>query len=438
MTQPSSEDAVAEARPRRRFPQPPRPLRMVGRAVGMPVGQIASYWFQERIAIRRGLSALLVAAFTGMIAGAFLAGAEETLEAIPGLLLLVPAAIDMRGNIYGALASRLSTAIHTGQYERELRRRGYLWRQVEATSYLTVGTSVVIAGMAWAFAAALGLTTVPLWHLVVIATVGGVLSSILLLVLTIVLSRYAHAHDWNMDDVGAPTITVAGDVLTVPALLLATLLVRDDAVATALGVALAIGGVAALVTGVRRHDEVVRRIVRESAPTLAVAVAVGTLAGTVLESRVEQLLDEPWLLVLIPPFVATCGSLGGMLSSRLSSRLHLGVIEPRWLPGGPAMLDGSLTFLFGTFAFSALAITVYGWSAIAGLGSPAVLGVLSITLLAGAISIVLLIAVAYTTASAAYRFGLDPDNESIPIVTSAMDLLGMLTLVGVVGLLSIG
>lgn len=413
-------------------------LRTIGRALGMPTGHVAAYWRQERTAIRRGMSALLVAAFTGMIAGLVLGGATETLEALPGLLLLVPAAIDMRGNIYGALASRLSTAIHTGEYERELRWRGFLGRQVEASSLLTVGTSVIIALMAWAFAAALGLTTISVWHLIVIATVGGTLSSILLLIVTIALSRLAQAREWNMDDVAAPTITVAGDVLTIPALLLATLLVRNQPLATALGVVLAVVGVGTLVLGWAHRSEVVRRIVRESAITLAVAVAVGTLAGTVLESRVEDLIDGPWLLVLIPPFVATCGSLGGMLSSRLASKLHLGVIEPRWYPGAAALLDGSLTFLFGLFAFSALAVTTWGAALATGLAPPPMLALLGTGLLAGVLCIVLLIAVAYTTASASYRFGLDPDNEGIPIVTSAMDLLGLLVLIGIVGLTGIG
>jgi mgtE-like transporter len=118
----------------------PALLRTLGRTLGVPASQVRAYWGQERIAIRRGLAALLLAAFTGMFAGVILGGATETLEALPGLLLLVPAAIDMRGNIYGALASRLSTAIHTGEYERELRWRGFLGRQVEASSLLTVGT----------------------------------------------------------------------------------------------------------------------------------------------------------------------------------------------------------------------------------------------------------------------------------------------------------
>ncbi len=424
--------------PRRRL-SAPRALRLLGRALGLTVSEVGAYWFQERVSIRRGLAALLVAAFTGMVAGLVLGGATETLEALPGLLLLVPAAIDMRGNIYGALASRLSTAIHIGEYERELRWRGFLGRQVEATSLLTVGTSVVIAAVAWLFAAALGLPTIPIWDLVVIATVGGVLSSVFLLVLTVALSRFAQARDWNMDDVAAPTITVAGDVLTVPALLLATLLVRDrGATATVLGIVLALLGIVALVVGWQRRNDIVRRIVRESAPTLAVAVGVGTLAGTILESRVEDLIGAPWLLVLIPPFVATCGSLGGMLSSRLASKLHLGAIEPRWVPGAAALLDGSLTFLFGTFAFTALGVTTWAASLAFGFAPPAALVVIANALLAGVLSIFLLVAVAYTTAAASYRFGLDPDNEGIPIVTSAMDLLGLLTLVGIVSLTGIG
>jgi mgtE-like transporter len=297
---------------------------------------------------------------------------------------------------------------------------------------------VVIAVMAWSFAAALGLPTMPVWHLIVIATVGGTLSSVLLLVVTIVLSRIAQSRDWNMDDVAAPTITVAGDVLTIPALLLATLLVRDRGYATALGVVLAVAGVAALVVGWQHRSDVVRRIVRESAVTLAAAAAVGTLAGTVLESRVESFIAAPWLLVLIPPFVATCGSLGGMLSSRLASKLHLGVVEPRWFPGTPALLDSSLSFLFGVFAFTALGATTWAAALATGLEPPALVGLLGTGLFAGVLAIVLLIAVAYTTATASYRFGLDPDTEGIPIVTSAMDLLGLLVLIGVVSLTGIG
>jgi mgtE-like transporter len=408
---------------------PPTVARLL-RAAGMPATEVARYWRDERTALRRGLTAILATAVTGMIAGLTLAAAEETLERLPGLLLLVPAAIDMRGNIYGALASRLSTALHVGQYETELRRDRFMGQQIEATTLLTIATSVVIAVLAWIFGAALGLDPIPIWQLVVIATVGGVLASAFLLVVTIGLSVVSQRRDWNLDDVGAPTITVAGDVLTVPALLLAALLVDFELFALIAGLALAAIGVWALVFGWIHADPVVRRIVRESAITLAAAAAVGAIAGTILEARLEQWVAFPVLLIVIPSFIANCGSLGGILSSRLASKIHLGLLEPRAVPGRIAALDVSVAFLFAAFAFTAIGLTGWATATLFGFEAPALGAVVGLILAAGMIATVLLAVVAYATAVASYRFGLDPDNEGIPIVTSAMDLLGLLCLVG--------
>jgi mgtE-like transporter len=408
------------------------------RTAGISAADVGRYWREERTALRRGLSAILLTAVTGMIAGLTLAAAEDTLERLPGLLLLVPAAIDMRGNIYGALASRLSTALHIGAYETELRRRSFMGRQIEATTLLTIGTSVIIAVFAWVLGMAFGLDPIPIWQLVVIATVGGVMASVFLLVVTIVLSWVAQRRDWNMDDVGAPTVTVFGDILTVPALLIAAMIVDFEWVALGLGVILAGVGFWALVYGWRHADQVVRRIVRESVVPLAAAAAVGAMAGTILEIRIEQWIAAPVLLIMIPSFIANCGSLGGILSSRLASKLHLGQIEPRVVPDRIAWLDISVIFFFAVFAFSAIGTAAWTSATLFGYATPGVGLVVTVALVAGLISTVILSVVAYATAAASYRFGLDPDNEGIPIVTSAMDLLGLLCLVGVTALLWVG
>lgn len=411
-----------------------RPLRMFG----LSARDVGRYWREERTALRRGLSAILLTAVTGMIAGLTLAAAEGTLARLPGLLLLVPAAIDMRGNIYGALASRLSTALHLGAYEMEVRRRSFMGRQVEATTLLTVGTSVIVAVMAWIFGIAFGLNPIAIWKLVVIATVGGVIASIFLLVVTVMLSWVAQRRDWNMDDVGAPTVTVFGDIFTVPALLLAAMIVDYETVALILGIVLAAAGLGCLVLGWSHTDAVVRRIVRESVVPLAVAAAVGAMAGTILEVRLEQWIAAPVLLIMIPSFIANCGSLGGILSSRLASKLHLGSFEPRLMPERVAWLDISVVFFFAVFAFSAIGFTAWATASWFGYSPPPPGSVITLTLTAGFLATILLSVVAYATAAASYRFGLDPDNEGIPIVTSAMDLLGLLCLVGVTALLWVG
>jgi cation transporter-like permease len=75
----------------------------------------------------------------------------------------------MRGAIFGALGSRLSTGILTGEFDRDLTRRSYLGRQVEASTILSFASRLQAGVIAWAISAALGLATVPLLDLVAIS-----------------------------------------------------------------------------------------------------------------------------------------------------------------------------------------------------------------------------------------------------------------------------
>src|SRR5881394_4324443 len=83
--------------------------------------------------IRQGLAALLVSSGGDLLAGLTLGAITHTLADLPGLLVLVPAAIGMRGNIFGALGSRLGTAIHTGQFSLARRRDTVVGQNVLAS-----------------------------------------------------------------------------------------------------------------------------------------------------------------------------------------------------------------------------------------------------------------------------------------------------------------
>lgn len=429
--------------PRPSLPRPaaiplPAPLARVLHALGLPVQEIAAYWRQEQRSLIRGTGALLIGLVATLIAGIVLGAARGFLEEHPGLLVLIPAAIGMRGSIFGSLAARLSTGILTGEFEPQVQRRNWLGRQIEAAGLLTVTTSTLAGVLAWSIGQVLDLEVIPLLDLVAVSLVGGLLSSLALLVVTVQLARTAQDRGWNMDDVGAPTITATGDLITLPALLLATLLLEVEPLALTIGALGIAGAIWAGVHGWREGDPNVRRVVRESLVVLTVAVTIDVLAGLVMESRAEQLLAAPALLVLIPPFIANCGSLGGMLASRLASKLHVGLLEPRTLPGKLAGLDISMIFLLATVAFTG--VGAVGWLAatLAGLAPPGVLTLVGVTLLGGVFATIVLAVVAYTAATATFRFGLDPDNHGIPIVTAAMDFLGILCLVGAVAILRVG
>jgi mgtE-like transporter len=184
-----------------------------------------------------------------------------------------------------------------------------------------------------------------------------------------------------------------------------------------------------LVAALRSPRDLLRRIVRESLPVLVVAGVVDIVAGLTIEKRLQSFVAFPALLVMIPPFLEDAGALGGMLSSRLSSKLHLGVIGPTSVPQRAARRDFLLIAVFAVPVFALVAVSADVAAIAFGLRSPGPARMIAVALLGGVLATTFAIAVAYYGAVGAYRFGLDPDNHGIPLVTSSMDLVGAMSLI---------
>jgi mgtE-like transporter len=398
--------------------------------------RILAYWRAERRTITQGFVALVISSFGSLVAGMALGSITGTLDALPGLIVMIPAAIGMRGNIFGALGSRLGTSIHAGLYEPTRRREGILYQNIFAVTILTFVISWLLGVLARAISGVFGVESISALSFVVISIVGGVLSSIVVGAFTVGLSIWAHRRGWDLDSVAAPLVTAAGDAVTIPSLFLATFLVGIRWVTPTLAVALTLVTAYMAIRSFLTDLPLTKRVLRESIPLLAVAGAVDILAGLFVEVRLERFLVYPALLVLIPPFLEGAGALGGVLTSRLASKLHLGVISPRGRPEAVALLDTSVVFLFALVNFSLTGIAADAAAGLLGLRSPGALTLMGITLLAGLMATVLTVVVAYYTAVATFRMGLDPDNHGIPMITSTMDLVGVVTIV--IALLAFG
>src|SRR5436305_3395225 len=183
-----------------------------------------------------------------------------------------------------------------------------------------------------------------------------------------------------MDNVAAPLETAAGDMVTLPSLFLATFIVGPGLVTPILAAALSVLAVVALVAAFRSGLPIALRILRESVPILLICGLIDVVAGLTIEKRLESFLAFPALLVLVPPFLEDTGALGGILSSRLSSKLHLGVIEPLSVPQRPARRDFVLTFFFALPVFTLVAVSADVAAAVAGLASPGVVRMIAISL----------------------------------------------------------
>ncbi len=400
--------------------------------------RVLAHWSTERATLRQGVSALTICVTVTLFAGIILGAMEGVLAETPGLLVLVPSAIGMRGAIFGALGARLGTGMLTGQFTTSMRRGSFTAANVEAALLLSLITAAATAALAWGASGLFGLQTIDVLQLVIVSEVGAILSSAAVLGVTLALARTAQARSWDMDAIGTPVISATADISTLPALLLGVLLLGNAVVHVVLGGVLLVAAVAAVWLGLRNPSQLTRRVMRESLPVLGYAGIMGILAGTVLETRLETLVSDPALLVAVPPFIASSGALGGILSARLSSHLHVGLIEPARAPDVAALLEGSLTAVLAVIGFTVVGLATWIGAAAFGISAPPAWQLVPGLVAGGLLATVLLFFVAYYAATASYRFGLDPDNSSIPIVTSSMDFLGILCLVIGISLVGLG
>lgn len=409
---------------------PARALRGTARVVGDPARQVVDYWASERVTMRQGFIAVCVASLTSLVAGLTLAKMSGRIEAVDGLLILIPVSIGMRGSIFGALAARLGTSIHAGLFEVTRNRNALLPQNVYAATLLTISTAATMGVLARVIAGLLGIETVSVWDFIVMAVVGGLLSSAVVLTVTIYLSIKSFDRGWDLDSVGSPLITAIGDVVTLPFLLVASYLVGIEVVTPALGAVATAVALYALVRGWNTQREVTRRIIRESFPVLCVAIVLATLAGAVVEPRAEEVfLVFPAFLLVIPGFLANTGALGSILAARLGSKLHLGAVTPSARPEAAALLDGSIVLALGVTVYVITAVATLTLSEALGIVHPGATRFVGVILLGGMLATLVAAVIGYYAATTTYRFGLDPDNHTIPLVTSGMDLLGIICLV---------
>lgn len=390
------------------------------------------------VAARQSLVALGLNSLTSLVAGAVLGSITGTLQELPGLLVMIPAAIGLRDNVFSAVGARLSTAMRTGELDMDLRRRGVLRENVEASVALTLAMTVMLGLLAWMIGLGLGVEslTSPL-SLVWVSVAGGLIASIVVLAVTLVLVRGAVTRGWDLDNVVAPMVAALGDVLTLPALWLAAQAADIDYAADFFGAASIVVAVVVFGRSLVSPAVTLRRVCRESWPVLTAAAVLSTLGGIALEHRIDTWQVLPALLILQPAFVSSAGALGSVLASRTASKLHLGEIPPSALPARESRTDALLVLGLGLPIYLLNGLGAHLVARFLGQASPGLTQMVAASLIGGLAAVVGAIVVAYYGTIAATSARLDPDTYGIPIVTSSVDFSGVVALVATVTALGI-
>lgn len=164
----------------------------------------------------------------GVLAGVILQDMEMDLKETPGILILLPAILGMRGNISGALGSRLASALHLGLISPELKWNKPLSDNFWASIILNIIMSFLLGILAFLTYVAAGYDEpASVIQLTAISLIAGTLAGLLLTFLSIFLALITFSHGLDPDNVLMPSLSTVGDIITILCLLMAVKIVQS-------------------------------------------------------------------------------------------------------------------------------------------------------------------------------------------------------------------
>ena len=372
---------------------------------------------------------------TGIVMGVF----TSSLEMLPALIVLIPGAIGMRGNIFASLGSRLGTYLHTGQIEPGFKSSRILNQNISSSGVLTLLTSFYLGILATLIAKTIGLD-VSMLDLLLISVIAGLLSGVIMLLFSMLIAFFTYKRGWDPDNMTAPIITLIGDMVTLPLLFLSlNIVIKMSSLAK---IFLLISFIILTLLSIPysisdKAKPYYRRILKESTPVLLACGFLGILSGTILGGNVEGLIAIPSILIMIPPFLEDGGAMGGILAARLSSALHLGAIKYDEKIPKEVLRLFLILHMLGLIIFTLIGSFAYLVSITLGIVTLPLHMMIIISITAGEILILIVNIITYNISIISFKKGIDPDNVTIPIITSVMDIMGVACLILVLMLMRI-
>jgi len=386
--------------------------------------------------LKETLFSLVFCTFGDLITGVTIGYFTDKLHVLPALLVLIPPAIGMRGNIFASLGSRLGTYLHTGEVILG-KKSSLLKDNINVSFALSFSMSLYIGILAWIIARHIGMK-VDLVDLALISIFAGIFSALLMIFFTFLIAFLSFKKGWNPDNITAPLITLAGDIITLPLLFFAleiVLLLNNEAKMT-LFVIFLVAAIANIIYSARYKTA--KKILIESMPILAICGLLSSFSGSILGAKFEGLMETAAILTIIPAFLEDGGAIGGILAARFSSALHVGEIKHEESLSRKVLNLFAIMHLVGLIIFPLIGIFGYVVGFLLGLKSYSILKMIFISLIAGEIVVLIVNFLSYYISVKSYKLGINPDNIAIPILTSLMDFIGVTCLIAVVFLLNLG
>ncbi|MHA1499321.1 MAG: magnesium transporter [Promethearchaeota archaeon] len=172
-----------------------------------------------------------------------------------------------------------------------------------------------------------------------------------------------------------------------------------------------------------------KKILKESILIVLISSILGLISGTFLSVNQQILYSFPIILLILPSLNSLIGDISTVLTSRISSHLYLGNLQPKIQKSD--VLRKDFYGLLITTLLSLVALIIIGYA----IGFATDIQIVNPLLLIAIIMLTILILfgmtfiLLFTSSIILFRKGKDPNNYLIPLTTSLLDFLTPLILI---------
>ncbi len=175
--------------------------------------------------VREALPFELLATVGGVIAGIIFSGMTSELEMIPGLIVIYPGVLGLRGNISSTLGSRLGSAIHMGLITDIDRNNPELTNNISGSLLLGFIMAILLGFLGHFVTLALGFESAGAFKLILICAISALTSGVILSFVAVLLAIGMFRFGFDPDNVVTPSIATIGDIVSMFMLFLSAKLV---------------------------------------------------------------------------------------------------------------------------------------------------------------------------------------------------------------------
>ncbi|KAF9436411.1 hypothetical protein BGZ76_004045 [Entomortierella beljakovae] len=363
-------------------------------------------------------STTLVIAVSGLICAGWLLDVIQhwpVFVEISELIILIPILLNLKGNLEMNLASRLSTAANMGLLDQRESRNAFIKGNLALLQVqgLSVGS---IAGL---FSFGLGVVVHPTTNnfseislMITSSMLCAAMSSFVLGGFMCGLVLICRKYKINPDNIACPLASSFGDLVTL-VILAGVAIVLKRFLHTAVPVIVLVILLATIPVWIYyvRKNKFVSEVLKEGWVPVLAAMVISSTAGLTLERYINEF---PGMALISPVLNGLAGNIASIYASRISTALHVNIKEN--------YSATEKTLFWVHIPIQGLFLLVIG---LLGLGHihwnvASVVGYMVVSLCLIFVSLVL----ARWITHMFWKWGYDPDNYALPILSSVIDVIG--------------